>query len=77
MESDDTRKRWVRKYLATGEQPANGIVLVTRTYPQRRVVIAKDSASAVLWAFVIAKTGYLQALEKAYLIALETEERKA
>ena len=73
---DAAERRAVRKYLATGEQPTDGYALITRAFPQRTFVIAKDRAGAILWAFFIGKAGHLCALDETYLIALENEEAK-
>ena len=80
---DAAQRAAVRKYLQTGEQPQDDSVLITKAYPQRTFVIAKDSAGHVLWAFFI--TGAkgsrgnirLYSLDEGYLIAVEREEAKA
>jgi hypothetical protein len=73
----------VREYLASGGQPQDGPTLITRVAPERTLVIAKDSAGCVLWAFFI--TGAkgpkgnlrLYSIGGAYLIGVEREEAKA
>ena len=74
MTRDLAKRRAVRKYLLTGEQPQDGVALTTRVY-QRLFVIAKDSGGRVLWAFWTA-ANRLYRLDGAYLIALENEEMK-
>jgi hypothetical protein len=79
---DASERLAVRKYLLTGEQPDDG-ALITRAFPQRTLVIAKDSAGWVLWAFYL--TGAkgpkgnlrLYSVDGAYLIGVEREEAKA
>ena len=79
MTRDVAERRAVRKYLLTGKQPDNGYVLATRTYPQRRYVIAKDSDGRLIWAFHVNPAGRLYSVDGALalLIALENEETKA
>jgi len=82
MTDDATERLAARKYLVNGEQPQDGSVLVSRVFPQRTFVIAKDSAGCVLWAFFL--TGAkgprgnvrLYRIDGAYLIAVENEEAK-
>jgi len=76
MTSDAAERRSVRKYLLTGEQPQTGPRLITRTYPPRTFVIAKDSPERVLWTFWTG-TNRLYRVDGAYLIALENEIAKA
>jgi hypothetical protein len=77
MTDDAANRRTVRKYLLSGEQLQDGPVLTTRAYPQRTLVIAKDSAGRILWAFFFTGANRLYRIDGAYLIALENEEAKA
>jgi hypothetical protein len=77
MTRDLAERRAVRKYLSTGEQPGDGYVLATMTYPQRWYVIAKDSDGYVAWGFHVNPAGRLYRCDGHYLIALENEMAKA
>jgi hypothetical protein len=76
MTTDEANRRAVRKYLLNGEQPKDGPVLVTRTYPQRTYVIAKDSRGYISWAFHITQVGQLYSSDGHVLACLENEETK-